>query len=81
MNIIILFYYLSVKYYLFNTYYCRNNDDDDTSSSSTDDTDTNNAQPSRKNQTQLSYTNLINDLLEKHPNAEYGHFESYTNAV
>ncbi|XP_015369824.1 PREDICTED: uncharacterized protein KIAA1841 homolog [Diuraphis noxia] len=58
-----------------------NNDDDDTSSSSTDDTDTNNTHPLRKNRTQLSYTNLINDLLEKHPNAEYGHFESYANAV
>ncbi|XP_060855881.1 SANT and BTB domain regulator of class switch recombination-like [Metopolophium dirhodum] len=58
-----------------------NNDDDDTSSSSTDDTDTNNAKPLNKNQTQLSYTNLINDLLENNPNSEYGHFESYANAM
>jgi len=66
---------------LYNSYYYRNNDDDDTSSSSTDDTDTNNAKPLNKNQTQLSYTKLINDLLENHPNAEYGHFESYANAM
>ncbi|XP_027842141.1 SANT and BTB domain regulator of class switch recombination-like isoform X2 [Aphis gossypii] len=32
-------------------------------------------------QTQLSYTNLINDLLETHPKTEYGHFESYANAM
>lgn len=66
---------------LYNTYYYRNNDDDDTSSSSTDDTDTNNGKPLNKSQTELSYTNLINDLLENNPNSEYGHFESYANAM
>ncbi|CAI6357524.1 unnamed protein product [Macrosiphum euphorbiae] len=58
-----------------------NNDDDDTSSSSTDDTDTNNSKLLNKNQTQLSYTNLINDLLKSNPNFEYGHFESYANIM
>ncbi|XP_025191196.1 uncharacterized protein KIAA1841 homolog [Melanaphis sacchari] len=58
-----------------------NSDDNGTSSNSTDDIDTNKGQLSHTDQTQLSYTNLINDLLEPHPKAEYGHFESCANAM
>ncbi|XP_026819401.1 uncharacterized protein KIAA1841 homolog [Rhopalosiphum maidis] len=56
-----------------------NDYDDETSNDSADDTNTNRL--TLTDQTQSSFTNLINDLLKTNPNAEYGHFESYANAM